>query len=231
MKSNNKTLGILAGMGPRSTTPFLEQVLDECQRQYNAVLDEEFPKIIIYSLPTPFYLDREIDHDLMQKTIIEGLKKLKENGVHSIAMPCNSAHIYINHLQQAIDTKLFNIIEQTVNQLPIDKTNVTLFATKTTFDSTLYQKEILTKGHTFVFESHWQTRLNDLISGIKKDKSNPHNLLLWEELLQEVKAKTSCIIIACTDLNVVMQHSNVEAHFVDSSLALAKAFVQDYVDN
>ncbi|AJH14834.1 aspartate/glutamate racemase family protein [Myroides profundi] len=231
MKSNPKTLGILAGMGPRSTTPFLEQVLDECQRQYNATLDEEFPKIIIYSLPTPFYLDKEIDHDLMQKTIIEGLKKLEDNGVHSIAMPCNSAHIYIDHLQQAIKTKLFNIIEQTVNQLPTNKTNVTLFATKTTFDSNLYQKEILAKGHTFVFESHWQTLLNEVISGIKKDKSNPQNLILWEELLHKVKDKTNCIVIACTDLNVVMQRSAVDTYFVDSSLALAKAVVQDYLDN
>ncbi|MDM1352467.1 amino acid racemase [Myroides marinus] len=231
MKPNNKILGILGGMGPRSTTPFLELVLDECQGQYNAILDEEFPEIIIYSLPTPFYLDREIDHQLMQETIIKGLKKLEANGVHSIAMPCNSAHIYIDDLQSAIDTKLFNIVEQTINQLPLDSKNVTLFATQTTFASNLYQKEILAKGHTFVFESNWQNLLTEIISGIKKDKNDPNNLLLWEQLLSEVKNKTDYIIIACTDLNVVMQHNYTQAHFIDSSLALAKALVQDYLDN
>lgn len=231
MKPNNKILGILGGMGPRSTTPFLELVLDECQSQYNAILDEEFPEIIIYSLPTPFYLDKPIDHQLMQESIIKGLKKLEANGVHSIAMPCNSAHIYIDNLQSAIDTKLFNIVEQTINQLPLDSKNVTLFATQTTFDSNLYQKEILAKGHTFVFESDWQNLLTEIISGIKKDKNDPNNLLLWKQLLSEVNNKIDYIIIACTDLNVVMQHSYTQAHFIDSSLALAKALVQDYLNN
>jgi aspartate/glutamate racemase len=29
-------IGILAGMGPRSTGPFLDLIVDECQRQYGA---------------------------------------------------------------------------------------------------------------------------------------------------------------------------------------------------
>jgi aspartate racemase len=33
------SIGILAGMGPRSTTPFLELVIDQCQIQYGAHYD------------------------------------------------------------------------------------------------------------------------------------------------------------------------------------------------
>ena len=32
-------MGILAGMGPHSTAPFLELVIAECQRQYGAADD------------------------------------------------------------------------------------------------------------------------------------------------------------------------------------------------
>lgn len=229
MEAKRRTIGILAGMGPRSTSPFLEQVLDECQRQYSAALDEEFPEIIIYSLPTPFYLDKEIDHDLMQHTIIHGLKKLENNGVHSIAMPCNSAHIYIKKLQKAISTKLFNIIELTVNELPAEKTKITLFATKTTFDSNLYQDQIIASGHQFIFDLQWQSILNEIISGIKKDKNNQQNHILWGKLLNEVKSKANYIIVACTDLNVVMQNNVSEIPIIDSSLCLAKTLVEDYL--
>ncbi|MEW8956865.1 MAG: amino-acid racemase, partial [Clostridium sp.] len=70
-------VGILAGMGPRSTAPFIDLVIDECQLQYGAKYDEEFPKIMVYSLPTPFYINHPINHELMKKTIIEGLQKLE----------------------------------------------------------------------------------------------------------------------------------------------------------
>ncbi|TCO68302.1 hypothetical protein [Marinisporobacter balticus] len=40
---NGSLIGILAGMGPRSTAPFLDLVIDECQLQYGAKYDEEFP--------------------------------------------------------------------------------------------------------------------------------------------------------------------------------------------
>ena len=60
---NGNLIGILAGMGPRSTAPFLDLVIDECQLQYGAKYDEEFPHMMVYSLPTPFYIDRPINHD------------------------------------------------------------------------------------------------------------------------------------------------------------------------
>ena len=66
---NDCMIGILAGMGPRSTAPFIDLVVNECQLQYGAKYDEEFPKMMIYSLPTPFFIDRPINHNLMKKTI------------------------------------------------------------------------------------------------------------------------------------------------------------------
>lgn len=46
---NENIIGILAGMGPRSTSQFIDLIIDECQTQYGAKYDEDFPKIMIYS--------------------------------------------------------------------------------------------------------------------------------------------------------------------------------------
>lgn len=46
LTSSKKTIGVLAGMGPRSTAPFLNMILDECQKQYGAKYDDEFPPLI-----------------------------------------------------------------------------------------------------------------------------------------------------------------------------------------
>ena len=47
-----KVIGILAGMGPRSTAPFVDMLVDACQRQYGARYDIDFPPMLIYALPT-----------------------------------------------------------------------------------------------------------------------------------------------------------------------------------
>ncbi|NMS90546.1 amino acid racemase [Clostridioides difficile] len=227
---NEKLIGILAGMGPRSTAPFVDLVIDECQSQYGAKYDDEFPKMMIYSLPTPFYIDHPINHGLMKKTIIDGLQKLESIGVNFIAMPCNSAHIYFKELKDSIKIPLLNIVEETVKKLPTASQKVTLFSTSSTFESTIYQDGILHNGHDFIFKDEWQTKLNTLIQNIKTDKGNPYNIHIWNELIEDVKKESiENIIIACTDLNVVFEKSHSSINIIDSSKCLAEATINKYL--
>lgn len=62
-------IGILAGMGPKSTSPFIDKVIDYCQKLYGASNDIDYPHMMIYSCPTAFYADRPIDHDEMKKRL------------------------------------------------------------------------------------------------------------------------------------------------------------------
>jgi aspartate racemase len=125
-------IGILAGMGPRSTAPFVEMVVDECQRQYGARHDIDFPPMLIYSLPTPFYVDRPIDHAAMEAAIAAGLRKLEDSGVAFIAMPCNSAHIYYEQLAASMRVPLLNMVDLALGRLPPALATVALLATRPT---------------------------------------------------------------------------------------------------
>ncbi|HYE83067.1 MAG TPA: amino acid racemase [Clostridia bacterium] len=224
------SIGILSGMGPRSTTPFLELVLDQCQIQYGAKYDIDYPHIIIYSLPTPFYLDREIDHSLMKETIIKSLRKLEAAGVSFIAMPCNSAHVYFDELKNSINIPLLNIVEKTVGCLPHTKQRITIFATETTLKSGLYQRGIIAASHECVFVEHWQTKVNCIISAIKLKKDREFILSLWIELISEVKEQgIDGIIIACTDLSMLSSATESGLNIYDSSEALAKSVVKRYL--
>lgn len=226
-----KLIGILAGMGPRSTSPFIDLVIDECQTQYDAKYDEEFPKMLIYSLPTPFYIDRPINHELMKKTIIEGLKKLESTGVSFIAMPCNSAHIYFEELKESIDIPLLNIVEETMRNLPTASQKVTLFSTNSTFDSNIYQNGIINAGHEFVFKDEWQQKLNNLILNIKSDKDNAQNVEIWNELIEDLKNESvDNIVLACTDLNVILKKVQPSLKIIDSAKCLAEAVIIKYLE-
>lgn len=228
---SEKLIGVLAGMGPRSTSPFIDLVIDECQTLYGAKYDEDFPKIMIYSLPTPFYVDRPMDHRLMKKTIIDGLKKLESTGVDFIAMPCNSAHVYFEELKKSIGIPLLNIVDETIKHLPSVSQKVTLFSTSPTFESTIYQRGIIDGGHKFVFKKEWQVKLNNLIQNIKIHKDNTENINIWNEIIEDAKNESiESIVIACTDLNVVLKKSHPSINVIDSSKCLAESAVSKYLE-
>ncbi len=224
-----KSIGILAGMGPRSTSPFLELVLDQCQIQYGAKYDIDYPSIIIYSLPTPFYLDRPIDHKIMKETIIKGIQHLESTGVSCIAMPCNSAHIYFDELKERISIPLLNIVEETMTRVGSNR-KITIFATELTFNSELYQKGILNSGNQFIFKNDWQKKINIIIQMIKEKKEISEVDLYWDELIKDaIREDVDDIIIACTDLSVLKNKFKDEVNFIDSSHALAESLIKEYL--
>ncbi len=227
---NKKVIGILGGMGPKSTGPFLDAVVQECQTQYGAKDDIDFPEMVILSLPTPFYLDRPIDHDAMKRTIIRGLQKLERSGASFIAMPCNSAHVYFEELRESIRVPLLNMVRETVNDVP-KKTSVTLFATPATFDCGVYQEGMVSAGCQFTFDDSWQPRINHSIAAIKGGDLKAA-LDEWRILMTDATdRKVETIVIACTDLNVVAQSHPTSVPLIDSSKTLARAVVREYLRN
>lgn len=228
-KNHRITIGILAGMGPKSTSPFLDLVIQECQSQYGAIHDIDFPHIIIYCLPTPFYVDRELDDEKMRMTVCEGLQRLEKSGVDFIAMPCNTVHKYFDDLKKCINIPLLSIVEATIDQLNERSKKVAIFATSSTMQSNLYQDQLLQKGFEFIFKEEWQQHINTLIQGAKQGK-------LKEELSEAIqilsasleKEGVDTILIACTDLTKIAQAMK-GFEVIDSSHALAKETVKKYL--
>ncbi len=92
--------------------------------------DMDFPHMMIYSCPTPFYMDRPIDHEAMKKAIIKGAQKLESTGVDFIAMPCNTAHLYFEELQHSLSIPILNIVDETLQIIPKNVKRVALLATE-----------------------------------------------------------------------------------------------------
>jgi len=227
-----RVIGILGGMGPRSTTPFMELVIDQCTVQYGAQYDEDFPPIMVYSLPTPFYLNRPINHTLMKETIIEGLRKLEATGVSFIVMPCNSAHMYFEGLENCINVPLLNNVDLTMNALPPKSKSqrITMFATKATIASSIYQDAIISAGHKFVFQKSWQEKVNKIIQMIREKEPIEKTSIYWKELILETKKyDVENIIVGCTDLSILKSMTESQVRIIDSAETLAKEAVMRFL--
>lgn len=217
------TIGVLAGMGPKSTAPFIDQLMTEYQMNTGAHYDIDFPPILIYSLPTPFYPGKPIDHTLMQSTIAQGLKRLESYGVDLIAMPCNFAHRYFSSLQAELKIPLLNMIDETVKCIPSGAKKVAILATKSTMEAGVYQTRLKERGLECVISESVQTRVDQFIAHIKEGKIEKER---FQEFITDVAEGVDQIILACTDLNVLAPNSS---KMIDSMQSLARATVEHYL--
>ncbi|MGW6191587.1 aspartate/glutamate racemase family protein [Bacillus cereus] len=214
---------ILAGMGPKSTGSFVDTVVAQCQTIYGAKHDMDFPHMMIYSCPTPFYMDRPIDHTAMKKAIIEGAQKLESTGVDFIAMPCNTAHLYFEELKRSITIPILNIVNETLKVIPENAKRVALLATEATVQAGIYQDGIVKRDIAYIHDEKWQKMINQIITCIKSGEVEEARKL-WNVLVLQLKDEVDTAIIACTDLNVVASED-----FVDSSQCLAEAVIRMYL--
>jgi aspartate racemase len=224
-------IGILAGMGPRSTAPFVDKVVEECALQYGAKYDIDFPAMLVYSLPTPFYPDRPVNHSEMKRAILSGLMELAGFGADFIAMPCNLAHIYYEDLDRCVPVPLLNIVDETVKSIPPDCLKIALFATRATMESGIYQNGIECAGKAWSCTPEQQDAVGALIATIKAEGVNEHAKSAMSCLFAQAKqSRADYAVVACTDLTPAAQAIDPGMEAVDSATCLAKATVELYIE-
>lgn len=223
-------VGVLAGMGPDSTAPFLDAVIAECRASYGARYDIDFPPILAYSLPTPFYPDRPLDHAAMETAIRGGLETLAGAGARFVAMPCNTAHLYFDALAAAVDVPLLHIVRETVACLPPGTRTAGLLATRPTVESGLYQEPLAAAGVEVVDRPAWQDRVDRLLVAVKAGAPREELRTAWHELLGEIAAAgADALVVGCTDLGRLVAEETAGLAAVDSSDCLARAVVREYL--
>jgi aspartate racemase len=231
MKMKDITIGILAGMGPRSTAPFVDMVVTECQRQYGAKYDEEFPRMMIYSLPVPFRADGPLDEPALREIVCAGLRRLESTGVAFVAMPCNTVHVFHEELTKCVGVPLLNMIEETLGAVPPSSKRVALLATRMTADARLYQRGVERAGLSLVSPEGWQARVDTLIATVKTSPDLASAQSMWDGLVADAAdAGADTVLLGCTDLNAVEARVPAGLALLDATECLARAAVRRYVE-
>ncbi|CUX92408.1 amino acid racemase [Bacillus velezensis] len=214
--------------GQKSTGPFVDKVVDECQKIYGAIHDMDFPHMMIYSCPKPFYMNKPLNHTDMENAIIKGAVKLEKTGVDFIAIPCNTAHLYFNQIKKSISVPLLNMIDETIKKIPKGSKKAALLATVPTVQSGIFQEALNREGYDFLHQDSWQIYVDQIIEKIKQGQIDEAGTL-YDELHHDLAEKADTVIIACTDLNMVTDQKRSGLTIVDSSACLAQAIVNKYV--
>ena len=240
--SKHPTIGVLAGMGPKSTSPFVDALVTACQKNLGCKYDDDFPPIMILSWPTPFRLDGDGDFyaSSMTDSIKKGFQKLIDSSVDILCMPCNSAHVYLpqNGPERPEHVKWISIVNATAKNIPNTTNKIILWATYNTSRSGIYQKEL--KNRLDEKLTVLQQRQVDRIISMVKEGNIVEAGQIITQLIQnmgEEQNDATLILVACTDITVALLSLGAisegqgtfrlnQVRFVDSTLCLASEVVK-----
>lgn len=226
------SIGVLAGMGPRSTAPFIDMLVSACQSLYGAKDDMDFPKMHIISLPTPFYPDRDIDDRKMASALQSGIQDLVKARVDLMVVPCNLAHRYFAEMKAvSAGIPLLHIADCAIKNIPFEANSIAVIATEPTIQAGFYQQRLAAANKTAVSSPELRIRTTELIALIKQHGFAHEGVKAgWRSVLSVAAALgAQAALIACTDLSPLIHGNPKTLIMVDTAAGLAQAAIEQYL--
>jgi aspartate racemase len=223
-----KTLGVLGGMGPAATAEFL-RLLASC---VPARTDQQHPRIVMLSDPEVPERTSAIlaGSDEPLPRIREGLLTLTHWGADLLAVPCNTAHAFVDRFRWQLPVPLVHIVDVTLHEAVRRSPEGGWLAASTgTLVSGLYQRRAHALGYRLLVpDGATQTPIHDtgvLVKASRLDEAG-HRFLPAVQALW--RRQDLPVVAACTELPIAYAAAALPPEKVISSLhALASACAEE----
>lgn len=199
-RKNGKKLGVLGGMGPAAAAEFLRQLAAKCP----AVIDQEHP--IVYMIGDCEIPDRSTAIFGKGASPAPQLKKhlnqLCDMGADILAVPCNTAHYFIDDFKSELPQPLVHIIEETILAAQrLNPSGAWMLSTHGTRESGLYQKYADKHGYTLYLPNAEQAeQAQQAINFVKAGKLAKAGSLTKELGEKLWGVRDIPVMTACTEL-------------------------------
>lgn len=222
----SKLVGVLGGVGPMATVYFEEMVLE----MTDAACDQDHLNMLVYNhstIPdrTAFILGESKRSPLFD--MAQDAQMLARAGCDFLVLPCNTAHFFHEHIQNAVSIPLLNIIEETVKACAAqDAHTIGVLATAGTVVADTYGIMCRQLGLTCIYpDKATQKQVTSIIyDHIKAGK--PVKAREMTALYGRMRDEgCDAIVLGCTELSVA--HRDLALHaahpdVVDSLETLAR---------
>jgi aspartate racemase len=202
-------LGVVGGVGPAATVDFLQKVV----RHTPARRDQDHLKVLVEQNPqipdrTEHLLGKGADPTL---ALYATCKKLQAGEADMIAIPCNTAHAFIDRIQPHLDIPIINMLAATASHVRDafpQLREAGLLATTGTISTGIYQRALQKQGlRQVVPPPALQARMMHAIYGPKGIKAGFMSGECVEDIhvvIDELVSRgTEVIILGCTELPLV----------------------------
>lgn len=222
-----RILGVLGGMGPAASAEFMRVLA----QRFPATCDQQHP--VVYLLSDPEIPDRSScvtnGTESPEPQIKKDLETLIDWGAELLAVPCNSAHCFINNFRYELKVPLVHIVEATISAAQKQASNGGwMVATLGTTQVGLYQQQAKEVGYDLIVPpAEIQQKIQNIIQYVKAGDMITAGQKMKDAIQKLWQIKELPVITACTELPLAYDASGLPSEKNISSLnALADACIE-----
>ncbi|MBR7974124.1 aspartate/glutamate racemase family protein [Burkholderia vietnamiensis] len=227
-------VGVVGGVGPAATVDFLNKIV----RNTAASCDQDHIKILIEQNPqipdrTANLIGQGTDPTV---SLYATCKKLEDGDADIIAIPCNTAHAFVERIQPYLRIPIVNMLTVTVGYLRDTfpgMREVGVLATSGTIASGVYRKALESQGLRQIDPGpELQARVMEAIYGKTGVKAGFTTGTCQNDIVAAVEGLIArgveVIVLGCTELPILLpsgefiSSTGARAHLVDPTEVLAK---------
>lgn len=221
---STEIIGVLGGMGPAATADFYRKIVAATP----ATRDQDHLRTVIWSDPSipdraEAYLrggESPVD------ALLAGARILESAGAGFLAVPCNTAHLFLAPVRKAVTIPVLNMIELAVLELSsavAPGSSVAVLGTAATRKSGMYHSRLRQAGYVPLDPT--AAEQHEVTVAIAAIKSGAEDVALRAiapviEALVARGART--VIAACTELPIVCAQLPGSPPVTDPTAALAR---------
>jgi aspartate racemase len=222
--SKLRVAGVLGGMGPLATVDFLQQIIAATPAQ----CDQDHIPLIVHQIPQIADRSRAIleGTDLPFMPMLEGLKRLSAAGCDFAMIPCNTAYHWYERLSNEQPLKILHIVDSVVTALrrravPPGSRTLAVLGTRGLHHSGIYRKRLGNLYHLAPDNESVQRLVDGAIQAVKAGQLARGTQLAEQAVSQSLEHGAEIVLLACTELPLVLRDRPLMAACIDSTAALA----------
>lgn len=221
-------IGVLGGMGPAATIDFMTRML----RLVPAERDQEHVPLLVVSDPrVPDRVGPILggQGESPLPAMRRGVRALEAGGATCIAIPCHTAHHWLEGIRGAASVPVLSIIDAALfelERLEVDKGPLGLLATAATLDAGLYQGRLEAAGWTPLVPDAavMAEAVLPAIARVKEDRAAAAGEHLAQALRHLQARGARSALLACTELPLAVAALDTPPlACIDGTEALARA--------
>ena len=222
-----KKIGILGGMGPLASAFFYNMITEHTK----AEKDQDHIQLILLSDPSVPDRTKVIESGSFEELdakLLANCRILENAGCDAVCATCNTAHFFMNHIEDQLNVPLLHMINLTAESLKdLKGERIGIMATDGTIKTKLYQSALEKYGlEPYTPSEDTQNKVMYEIYGRIK-AGERYNEKLWGEIEADYRqAGCKHVILACTELSVIKQEEKLGDYFVDAMEVLAKKVIE-----
>lgn len=217
-------------MGPEASVYFYNTLIKQSVKYFHAVNNDDFPEIVLYSVPVPDFISSNARRDEALEILKEKVSSLNALNPQSVAIACNTAHVLINDLQEVSSAPFISMIDAVITEVGKNGIKkVGIIGTPSTLRSRIYQDALDKIGVSAVLPTDEEIeKLDRIIRNVIAEKISQDDTDILQNIADSLQSQGSKgIILGCTELPLVFP-PNYSLPVYNSVEILSKRLLESY---